>query len=133
MSGVHPDMAKVVKRAIELTAIDFTVLYGLRTVEEQRELYARGRTKPGAIVTWTMNSAHLRGHAVDLGVIIGHDYINGDTQEELQFYNQVANAMLQAAAELDIPIVWGGVWKSNPDSGHFELNKAFYKGNKRNV
>ncbi len=33
MRGVEDDLVNVVKRAIELTKIDFGVIYGLRTVE----------------------------------------------------------------------------------------------------
>ncbi len=42
LQGVHPDLVKVVKRAIELTTVDFTVLEGLRSVERQRQLYEAG-------------------------------------------------------------------------------------------
>ncbi|MCB5320309.1 M15 family peptidase, partial [Yersinia massiliensis] len=36
--GVHPDLVKVVRRALEITPIDFKVIEGCRTVERQREL-----------------------------------------------------------------------------------------------
>lgn len=124
---MHPDMIKVAKKALEITVVDFIILCGKRTDEEQEELYAQGRTKPGKKITWTLNSAHLYGHAIDFGVIVDGKYINGDTEEELLLYNQIANAFLQAAAELQIPITWGGVFLKNPDSGHVELNKNFYK------
>ena len=64
LQGVHPDLVKVVERAIELTSVDFTVLEGLRTVERQGELVAKGASQ-------TMESRHLTGHAVDLGALIG--------------------------------------------------------------
>ena len=55
LEGVHPDMIKVVERAIQLSQQDFTVIEGVRTPERQAELYAQGRTKPGNKVTWTMH------------------------------------------------------------------------------
>ena len=38
LSGVHPDMVAVVKRAIEITGVDFTVIEGIRNINRQREL-----------------------------------------------------------------------------------------------
>lgn len=40
-----------------------------RTLAEQKELYAQGRSKSGKIVTWTLNSNHIGGRAVDIGFI----------------------------------------------------------------
>lgn len=104
--GVHPDLVAVVQRAIEITEQDFTVLEGLRTQERQQQLYNTGKSK-------TMNSRHLTGHAVDLAPWpINWDWDN--------FY-PIADAMKQAAEELDIPLEWGGDWKSFPDGPHFQL------------
>lgn len=50
--GVHPDLVKVVRRALEITPIDFKVIEGCRTVERQRELVKDGASQ-------TMNSRHL--------------------------------------------------------------------------
>jgi len=44
---------------------------GFRTYAEQLYLYAKGRWKEGSRVTWTMNSDHLRGLAIDLTMIEG--------------------------------------------------------------
>ena len=52
LEGVHPDMVATVKRAIELTKVDFGITCGLRTVEEQKKLVASGRSQ-------TMNSKHI--------------------------------------------------------------------------
>ena len=45
LQGIHPDLVKVVERAIQLTTQDFSVTCGARTLAEQKELYAQGRTK----------------------------------------------------------------------------------------
>ena len=58
LAGVHPDLVKVIKRAIEITPVDFTVIEGLRTKERQAYLLKSGKSK-------TMRSRHLTGHAVD--------------------------------------------------------------------
>ena len=44
LEGVHPDLVKVVNRAIELTQVDFTVIEGLRTKERQAQLLKEKKT-----------------------------------------------------------------------------------------
>lgn len=114
MTGVHPDMVKVVKLAITLTEIDFGVIEGLRTVERQRELVVKGASK-------TMNSRHLTGHAVDLVA-----YVGSEVRWDWPLYPKIAEAMKRAANALGVPIVWGGDWKSFKDGPHFELDRKAY-------
>ena len=98
LEGVKPDLINVVKRAIELTTIDFGVIEGVRTEERQKELVAKGASK-------TMKSKHLEGNAVDLMV-----YVDGRGCWELNLYDEVADAMRQAAIEEGVPIRWGCAW-----------------------
>lgn len=113
LSGVHPDMVAVVKRAIEITGVDFTVIEGIRHINRQRELLKAGKST-------TMNSRHITGHAVDM-VPWPVDW------EDLERFEVMSEAMKEAAEELDIPIVWGGDWKSFYDAPHFELDRKKYK------
>jgi len=113
LSGVHPDMVAVVKRAIEITEVDFTVIEGIRNINRQRELYKAGKST-------TMNSRHITGHAVDM-VPWPVDW------EDLERFETMAEAMKSAAEELEVPIVWGGDWKSFYDAPHFELDRKKYK------
>lgn len=117
--GVHPDLQKVARRAIELTEVDFIITEGRRTVERQKELVAKGASK-------TMNSRHLTGHAIDVvawdGTKVSYSAV---------FMLQIATSFKAAASELKIPIVWGGDWgrtekKLGWDSPHFELDRRKY-------
>jgi len=112
LSGVHPDMVAVVKRAIEITEVDFTVIEGIRNINRQRELLKAGKST-------TLNSRHITGHAVDM-VPWPVDW------NDLERFETMAVAMKTAAEELEIPIVWGGDWKSFYDAPHFELNRKEY-------
>ena len=111
LEGVHPDLVAVVERAIELTEQDFTVLEGLRDIDRQRELVRTGKST-------TMNSRHLTGHAVDIAPWpISWDW---------DYFYPIADAMKQAAAELNISLEWGGDWKSFPDGPHYQLSRKVY-------
>ncbi|AWM79687.1 hypothetical protein DKL61_04600 [Gammaproteobacteria bacterium ESL0073] len=65
LSTVNTDLQKVVNRAIEISEVDFGVIQGNRTQQQQDELYAQGRIKPGQKVTWTRNSRHIQHHCVE--------------------------------------------------------------------
>lgn len=109
LRGVHPDLVKVVERAIQLSTVDFTVLEGLRTVERQKALVDAGASQ-------TMNSRHLDGHAVDLGA-----WVDGQVDWSWPLYNRIADAMKRAAKEVNVPIEWGGDWTKFKDGPHFQL------------
>ena len=98
LSGVDERMAAVVTSAIHRTKIDFGVICGLRTIEEQRELVKSGASQ-------TMKSKHIDGLAVDLMA-----YVGPRGSWELNLYDDIADAMAEAAREVDVPIRWGAAW-----------------------
>ena len=107
LAGVHPDLVKVVRLAAERAV--FVVTEGLRTPERQAQLVAAGASK-------TTKSRHLTGHAVDLAALVG-DEIRWDWP----LYKKLADVMKQAAQELNVPIEWGGDWRTFKDGPHFQL------------
>ena len=98
LEGVDSRLVDVVERAIELTKVDFGVIYGMRTLEEQEKLVAAGKSQ-------TMKSNHLVGKAVDLMA-----YVDGKGCWELNVYDDLCDAMKAAAEELGTPIKWGAAW-----------------------
>lgn len=114
LDGVHPDLVRVVKRAAAMSALDFTVLEGLRTKERQKQLFTQGATK-------TMNSRHLTGHAVDLAPMIG-----GAVSWDWPLYHKLAVTVKAAAQAEGVPIQWGGDWRSFKDGPHWELPWGSY-------
>jgi peptidoglycan L-alanyl-D-glutamate endopeptidase CwlK len=115
LEGVHPDLIKIVSRAMSMQIMDFAITYGLRTEEEQKELYAQGRTRPGPIVTWTLNSEHIKGRAIDIAPY------PIDWGNELRFA-RLAGIMQSCAVIEGVEIEWGGTWK-NKDMPHFQLRR----------
>tara|TARA_Y100001951_G_C11199907_1_gene216516 strand:- start:323 stop:778 length:456 start_codon:yes stop_codon:yes gene_type:complete len=95
---VDKRLIDVVKTAIQVTTVDFGVIQGIRTVEEQKILVERGASK-------TMKSKHIEGLAVDLMA-----YINGRGSWELNLYDNIADAMKKAALENEVAIRWGAAW-----------------------
>ena len=114
LSGVHPDLVRVVKRAIKLTTVDFTVLEGVRSKRRQRILYNKGASR-------ILNSRHLTGHAVDLGA-----WVLGGVRWDWPLYYQIADAMKEAAKVEGVPIQWGGDWRTFKDGPHFQLPRRLY-------
>ena len=98
LEGVKPELVDVVKRAIELTKIDFGVTEGLRTEERQRQLVESGASQ-------TMKSKHIIGDAVDLMA-----YVDGRGCWELCVYDEIADAMKVAAIEEGVILRWGAAW-----------------------
>lgn len=111
LSGVHPDLVDVVKRAIQTTEQDFSVIEGIRGINRQRELVRKGKST-------TMNSRHLTGHAVDL--------VPYPVSWDWEYFYPIADAMKQAAYDLNVDLEWGGEWKSFPDGPHFQLGWNAY-------
>ena len=98
LEGVNDDLVAVVKFAINVTKTDFGVIQGLRTIEQQKELVAKGASQ-------TMKSKHLDGNAVDLMA-----YINGRGSWELNLYDDLADAMKEGAQMAGVAIRWGAAW-----------------------
>lgn len=109
LEGVDERLVRVVKKAIEITPIDFTVLEGLRTLERQKQLVSEGFSQ-------TLKSKHLTGHAVDLGCLI-----DGKITWDKEHYLTLSLAVKEAAESLRIGVRWGGNFKSFFDGPHFEL------------
>jgi len=103
LKGVDERLVEVVKRAIEITKQDFSVICGLRTIEEQRRLLAEGRTQ-------TLKSNHLTGLAVDLAA-----YDKGISWD-VNDYFAIYEAMREAAIELDVRIRGGLYWLAPANS-----------------
>lgn len=124
LDRVHPDLAKIVKRAAVIIGngdLGFIVTCGIRSLEEQKRLMKIGATR-------TMRSRHLPhpknglSHAVDLAATV-----TGKVRWDWPLYAKLAAAMKQAAKELGFTALeWGGDWKSFKDGPHFQLSWAKY-------
>lgn len=113
MLGVHNDLKRVVRRALELSPYDFAITCGTRTLKEQQALYPKASNCDGI----KKRSKHQDGLAIDF---MAFDE-NSKGTWKMEYYEAIADAFKQAAKELDIPITWGGDWSSLVDGPHIEL------------
>lgn len=107
LQGVDEDLVEVVKRAITKTKVDFGVTEGVRSIKTQEEYVAAGKSQ-------TMKSKHLEGKAVDLVA-----YIGSSVAWEINLYDEIADAMAEAAREVGVAIRWGAAW-TVPDIRDFD-------------
>ena len=98
LEGINETLIEVVKEAIQLTKVDFGVTFGMRTLEEQQKLFDSGRSQ-------TMKSKHLEGRAVDLVA-----YFGSDISWELNIYDDICDAMAEAARRNTLALKWGAAW-----------------------
>ena len=109
LQGVDPRLVKVAELALQRSPFDFGITCGLRTLEEQKELVAKGASK-------TMKSKHLEGRAIDFVV-----YINGKANWDLSNYEKVAQVFLEVGKEQGVELEAGAFWKSFKDGPHIQL------------
>lgn len=114
LRGVHPDLVKVIRRAIQITKIDFKVLEGVRSVARQRELVKKGASQ-------TMKSRHIHGYAVDIA-----PFVAGQVRWDWPLYYELAATVKQAAKDVGVSVEWGGDWKTFKDGPHWQLPARKY-------
>lgn len=133
MEGLHPDLVKVLKRAISISDTDFTIIEGVRSDEQCYINFGKGRTKaqceragcPARYarpndpkVTWLKNplsSNHRKkkdgfGHAVDIYPYPVSLVLGAKPKDYEPLFNKIAKAMFVAAQQLNIKIRWGADW-----------------------
>jgi peptidoglycan LD-endopeptidase CwlK len=122
LKGIHPDLRRVMDRALQDSPIDLVINEGLRTLERQKQLLA-------IKATTTLKSRHITGHAIDF-----YAWVDLDTDGKIEFFEmsnprlmrQIAAAIKLAAAREKVAIVWGGDWRSFKDLPHIELDRRHY-------
>ena len=108
LQGLHQDLVKLIQ-ALDAAGQEFAIIEGMRTLERQRWLLKEKKTT-------TLNSRHLSGHAIDIAPVV-----NGTISWNWKDFYPLEGAMKRGARELNIPIEWGGDWKTFKDGAHWLL------------
>jgi peptidoglycan L-alanyl-D-glutamate endopeptidase CwlK len=117
LTGVHPDLVRVLVEAARITTVPFKITEGRRTLERQRALKKAG-------LSTTLRSRHLTGHAVDLvpTLDVNHDgKLNATDFYAWPAYYKLAPIIKQAARNVGVPLEWGGDWRNFKDGPHWQL------------
>lgn len=123
LNGVHPDLVRGMKRALDMAPFPFRVIDGVRTLARQKELVRIGASK-------TMRSRHLTGHAVDIVPLVDLDRDGRIETEEMfnwPLIRKLALVVKEAFKLEGIPIEWGGDWRTFKDGPHWQLPWKHYK------
>lgn len=121
---LHPELQMCVDKFLKeckKQGLNVLVTETLRTKEEQEELYAQGRTKPGKIVTNCRGyqSPHAWGVAFDFcRNEKGREYDNSDGFFE--FVGEIAKTIFD---NTEYDLFWGGDFKTFVDKPHIEMKK----------
>lgn len=114
LQGVHEHLQNLMHTAIATSPYDFMITEGLRSPTRQQKLVDEGKSK-------TLNSRHLTGHAIDLAILK-----QGKVIWDIKEYQELALHIKARAKDMDIPIIWGGDWKTFVDGVHYELDRKVY-------
>lgn len=114
LEGVHPELVGVVKRAIEITEQDFTVFDGIRTAADQRALYNRGASQRDGYNRKSKHQIQASGYGEAVDLV---PWINGRAVWDWDAIYVIADAVVTAARELNVPLRWGGCWQVVNDLG----------------
>lgn len=115
---VRPPLQKLCPRALALSTVDFRILQGLRSFDDQLKAYKGGFSK---IDPRKRKGRHMVGAAIDFMVL--DPATNKFTFGKPALYKKVRDAFYAASKELGIPI---RTLESIGDLGHVELLKTVY-------
>lgn len=122
--GVHPKLIAALETVfdqMDAEKVPMFVVQGVRTMTEQAELYAKGRTSPGQIVTMKDGVTHPSNHqphADGLGYAVDCAFIGAqpfDLRHPWETYGEAVEAQ---------GLRWGGRWAHPADSPHAELKET---------
>ena len=115
VTGVHPDLIRVINLALQISKIDFGIpeTGGIRNADEQNILFLEGKSKCNG---YDNRSAHQDGNAFDYFA-----YEHGRLSYKDKDMAMVATAILQAASQLGVSVEWSGLWTGFHELCHIQL------------
>jgi len=137
LATCHDDLQIVFNEVIKVTNVDLIIVNGNRSIQEQQDMYAQGRTKPGAIITNVDGVNDIGKHnelpakAVDICC-----YVNGKASWEIKHLCYLGGVVMSTAnrlyeeGKIKHRIRWGGNWDGDGeiisdqnlvDGPHYEI------------
>ncbi|SFG57010.1 peptidoglycan L-alanyl-D-glutamate endopeptidase CwlK [Halobacillus alkaliphilus] len=122
---LHPRVKEYKEELVALAAeqgIEIAITEGHRSVESQNELYARGRSKEGQVVTHAQGgeSYHNYGLAIDFALKTNNGVV-WDMERDGNG-NGKSDWMEVVAIAKDLGFEWGGDWSNFKDYPHLQMD-----------
>jgi peptidoglycan LD-endopeptidase CwlK len=123
---IHPIVAEqrdlLIKKAAQ-KGISIVITDGFRSADEQDELFARGRTGEGSIVTHVEGgeSYHNYGLAIDFALQLQDGTVVWDLKRD-DNRNGKSDWMEVVAIAKELGFEWGGDWYGFKDYPHLEMD-----------
>jgi len=120
LKDLHPELVKRWKEAVEIFAEMFPDLprpfltQTFRSPQEQNELYAQGRAKPGKVVTNAKGGRSLHNYTPALAFDIAFKDAGGKVSWDIALFRKFAGIAKKSG------LAWGGDWQSFKDYPHFQ-------------
>lgn len=116
LNGVDERLQRVAIKALEYCPISFGISWGLRTKEQQKEMFDKGLSKCDGV---KKISKHQLGLAIDV-----YAYVDGKADYSVYWMDVIHVSFIKASLELKIPITWGGSWTKFKDMPHYEIKES---------
>ena len=108
LEGVDKRLVEVLKEAISISPIDFTIVEGLRSIERQEALVKEGKSH-------TLKSKHIDGLAVDICACVPKVDFNATIDTAL-----IVGIVYAIANKIGLKLRLGAIW-----DGHSYYNNSF--------
>jgi peptidoglycan L-alanyl-D-glutamate endopeptidase CwlK len=119
LDALHPHLLKVVQRAIKTLPFDVLVIETARSAAQQKKNLANGKSQTAHSRHVVANNKCGKACAIDMAPVINGGKVI--LWKRLDLFQQINKAMMKAAADLKIPVEWGGNWKTFKDMDHWQL------------
>lgn len=132
VNNLHPKVAEMAKTFIAKAnqllnprGYQVKVISTLRTMDEQRKIYAQGRTTPGKIVSNAVpgRSCHNWGVAFDTGIFQDKIYLAGGDRAQQAKADELHREI--AVLGKQIGLFWGGDFTKPKDLPHFQYTGKY--------
>lgn len=128
LDSCHPALAQIMRKALERSPYDITIIHGWRGEEVQNSLFDAKLSK----TPWPAskhNNTNADGQPLSLAVDFAPWVNNTIDWEDNLIFSVLAGIIMATAAELGYTVRWGGDWdgdgssrdQSFMDIGHMEL------------
>ncbi|RHW38062.1 M15 family peptidase [Neobacillus notoginsengisoli] len=124
-TGLHPVVREQATELIRIAAdkgIRIQLVEDFRSFEAQNQLYAKGRTEPGSIVTYAQGgeSYHNYGLAVDFALKSKNGNLIWDQKVDMNGNGKTDWEEVATIAK-SLGFEWGGDWENFKDYPHLQM------------